>query len=88
VLSGEALAQVPDLLTEYFRLTPDTWGKDLTWHPTAARALQAIAPLFDETLEDAQMPLLEGVTQKLDKYYRDYLSSMGLQASTSGTLPR
>jgi toluene monooxygenase system protein A len=29
VLSGEAPAQLPDLLTEYFRLTPDTWGKDV-----------------------------------------------------------
>ena len=28
VLSGEAPAQLPNLLTEYFRLTPDTWGKD------------------------------------------------------------
>jgi hypothetical protein len=49
------------------------------WHPVAARALQAFAPLFDGKLEDAQMPPLEGVTQKMDKYYRDYLSSMGLQ---------
>jgi toluene monooxygenase system protein A len=29
VLSGEAPAQLSDLLTEYFRLTPDTWGKDV-----------------------------------------------------------
>jgi hypothetical protein len=29
VLSGEAPAQLPDLLTEYFRLTPETWGKDV-----------------------------------------------------------
>jgi toluene monooxygenase system protein A len=29
VLSGEAPAQLPELLTEYFRLTPDTWGKDV-----------------------------------------------------------
>jgi Methane/Phenol/Toluene Hydroxylase len=46
------------------------------WHPMAARALQAFAPVFDGKLEDAQMPPLEGVTQKMDKYYRDYLSSM------------
>ena len=29
VLSGEAPASFPELLTEYFRLTPDTWGKDM-----------------------------------------------------------
>jgi toluene monooxygenase system protein E len=56
------------------------------WHPVAARALQAFAPLFEGKLEDAHMPPLEGVSQKIDKYYRDYLSSMGLQPSASGTL--
>jgi toluene monooxygenase system protein E len=50
------------------------------WHPVAARALHAFAPLFEGKLQDANMPPLEGVTQKLDEYYRDYLSSMGLQA--------
>jgi toluene monooxygenase system protein A len=29
VLSGEAPADLSQLLTEYFRLTPDTWGKDV-----------------------------------------------------------
>jgi toluene monooxygenase system protein A len=29
VLSGEAPADLPNLLTEYFRLTPETWGKDV-----------------------------------------------------------
>jgi len=29
VLAGEAPAQLPNLLTEYFRLTPETWGKDV-----------------------------------------------------------
>jgi hypothetical protein len=29
VLSGEAPAHLPNLLTEYFRLTPDTWGRDV-----------------------------------------------------------
>jgi len=29
VLSGEAPAQLPNLLTDYFNLTPDTWGKDV-----------------------------------------------------------
>jgi hypothetical protein len=29
VLSGEASAELPNLLTEYFRLTPDTWGRDV-----------------------------------------------------------
>jgi toluene monooxygenase system protein E len=53
-----------------------------TWHPVAARALQAFAPLFEGKLQDAEMPPLEGVTQKMDKYYRDYLSSMALQPSS------
>ncbi len=48
------------------------------WHPVAACALEAFAPLFAGRLEGAQMPPLEGVTQKLDECYRDYLSSMGL----------
>jgi len=28
VLSGEAPATMPELLTDYFHLTPETWGKD------------------------------------------------------------
>jgi toluene monooxygenase system protein A len=28
VLSGEAPSNLPDLLTKYFQLTPETWGKD------------------------------------------------------------
>ena len=48
------------------------------WHPVAARALQAFAPLFEGKLADAQMSPLEGVTQQLDKYYQDYLSEHGL----------
>jgi hypothetical protein len=56
------------------------------WHPVAARAVQAFAPLFEGKLEDAQMPPLEGVTQKLDKFYRGYLSGMGLQLSSSAPL--
>ena len=50
------------------------------WNPVAACAVEAFAPLFDGRLDDAQMPPLEGVPQKLDEYYRDYLSSMGLSA--------
>jgi toluene monooxygenase system protein E len=56
------------------------------WHPVAMRALQAFAPVFEGRLEDAPMPPLEGVSQKIEKYYRDYLSSMGLQPSSSDTL--
>ena len=56
------------------------------WHPVAARALHAFAPLFEGKLEDAQMPPLEGVAQKLDEFYRGYLSGMGLQPSSSATL--
>lgn len=56
------------------------------WYPVAAGAVQALVPLFEGKLEDAHMPPLEGVTQKIDKFYRDYLSSMGLQPSASVTL--
>lgn len=56
------------------------------WYPVAAGAVQALVPLFEGKLEDAHMPPLEGVTQKIDKFYRDYLSSMGLQPSASGSL--
>jgi hypothetical protein len=64
--------------------TIQTWIEK--WHPVAARAVQGFAPLFEGALEDAQMAPLEGMTQKVDKHYRDYLSSMGLQPSTSGAL--
>lgn len=56
------------------------------WYPVAAGAVRALVPLFEGKLEDAHMPPLEGVTQKIDKFYRDYLSSMGLQPSASGSL--
>jgi hypothetical protein len=56
------------------------------WYPVAARALQAFAPLFEGKIEEAQMPPLEGVTQKIDKYYWNYLSSMRLQPSISDSL--
>jgi toluene monooxygenase system protein A len=29
ILTGEAPANLPDLLTKYFQLTPETWGKDM-----------------------------------------------------------
>jgi len=29
VLEGEAPANLPDLLTDYFQLTPQGWGKDI-----------------------------------------------------------
>ena len=57
------------------------------WHPVAARAVHAFAPLFEGNLENAQMPPLEDVPQKLATYYRGYLSGMGLQPSTSTTPP-
>ena len=53
------------------------------WHTVAAGAVQAFVPLFEGKLEDAPMPPLEGMTQKLDAFYRGYLSSMGLQPPVS-----
>ena len=55
------------------------------WHPVATRSLQAFAPVFEGKLEDAHMPPFEGVTQKIDKYYRDYLSAMGFEPPSSAT---
>jgi toluene monooxygenase system protein E len=66
------------------RDTIQTWIEK--WHPVATRALQAFAPVFEGTLEDTHMPPLEGVAQKIDKYYRYYLSSMGLQPPTPARL--
>src|SRR5437899_256060 len=43
-------------------------------------------PLLDWYKRFQQDSPLEGVSEKLDKYYRDYLSSMGLQPSISATL--
>ena len=57
------------------------------WYPAAARALHGFSPLFEGKLKDARMPPLEDVMQKLNKYYGDYLSSLGLeQPSGSDTL--
>jgi hypothetical protein len=64
--------------------TIQTWIEK--WHPVAARALQAFARVFQGKLEGAQMPPLEGVAQKVDKYYRDFLSSMGLHLPSSAPL--
>ena len=73
------LAHVPRVIEDnsHNRATIQGWIEK--WHPVAARAMQAFAPLFDGKLEDAQVAPLNGVTQKLDEYYRDYLSSMGLR---------
>jgi toluene monooxygenase system protein E len=56
------------------------------WHPVAARAAQEFVPLFEGKSENAQMSQREGIVQKLDKFYRDYLSGMGLQPTISGIL--
>jgi toluene monooxygenase system protein E len=56
------------------------------WRPIGARALQAFAPVFDGKLESALMAPLEGVVQKMDNYYRGYLSDMGLSPSSSWSL--
>lgn len=57
------------------------------WHPVAASALRGFAPVFEGRLEDAHMPPLEGVIRKVDKYYLDYLVSLGLQPPPSAALP-
>jgi toluene monooxygenase system protein E len=49
------------------------------WHPVAARAVSGFVPVFQGTLTDAGMPPLEGVVEKLNTHYRDYVRSLGLQ---------
>lgn len=49
------------------------------WHPLAARAVIGFVPVFQGTLPDATMPPFEGVVQKLNTHYRDFIVSMGLQ---------
>lgn len=49
------------------------------WHPVAARAVCGFAPIFQGTWTDVAMAPLEGVVEKLDTHYRDYIVSMGLQ---------
>ena len=53
------------------------------WYPVAAGALLVFAPVFEGKLEDTEMP---SVAQKVDKYYRDFLSRMGLRPPISATL--
>jgi toluene monooxygenase system protein E len=56
------------------------------WYPATIEALQAFAPVFEGKLAGAPMPPLEGVYEKISQFYRDYLSSMGLQAPDSSLL--
>jgi toluene monooxygenase system protein E len=49
------------------------------WHPLAARAVHAFAPLFEDTLEPTAAPPPESTGEALDRYYRDYLRSMNLK---------
>ena len=78
---GQALTRM--LIEDHPRNSHTIQGWIEKWHPVVTRALRAFVPLFEGKLEEAHMPPLEGVTAKIDKYYRDYLSSMGLQPSTS-----
>jgi toluene monooxygenase system protein E len=51
------------------------------WHPAAARAVQAFAPVFDGQLEDVRMSPLDAGSRKLHEFHREYLSAMGLHPS-------
>ena len=42
--------------------------------------------MFEAMLKDAQMPPLAAVAVKVDKFYWDFLSGMGLQSPISGIL--
>jgi toluene monooxygenase system protein E len=58
------------------------------WHPVAASAVQAFAPLFEDKLEHAPMPPLEAVTHRLYQFYSDHLSAMGLQPPSPTQSPK
>jgi toluene monooxygenase system protein E len=60
------------------------------WYPLAAAAVEAFVPVFKGKLDDAQGPPLNGVTGKLDEYYRDFLSGVGLgwAPEATGSAPR
>jgi hypothetical protein len=49
------------------------------WYPLAARAVNAFAPLFEESVERSVTPPLRQIDEALHRYYRDHLRSMGLE---------
>jgi toluene monooxygenase system protein E len=49
------------------------------WYPLAARAVNAFAPLFEDTLEQTVTPPLRHMGEALDRYYRDHLRAMNLE---------
>jgi toluene monooxygenase system protein E len=49
------------------------------WYPLAARAVNAFAPLFEDTLEQTVTPPLRHLGEALDRYYRDHLRAMNLE---------
>jgi hypothetical protein len=51
-------------------------------YPLASHAVNAFALLFADTLERTEAPQLQHTGEAIDCYYRDYLRSMNLQASS------
>lgn len=51
------------------------------WHPLADRAVQTFALLFENTLAQTGTPPLQHIGEELDRYYRNYLRSMNLEAA-------
>jgi toluene monooxygenase system protein E len=49
------------------------------WYPLAARAVHTFPSLLEGTLERTRTPLLQHISEALDRYYRDYLRSMNLE---------
>jgi toluene monooxygenase system protein E len=52
------------------------------WYPLAARAAHPFALLLEETLQRTSMPLLQPIGEAMDRYYREYLQSMGLAVAS------
>jgi toluene monooxygenase system protein E len=49
------------------------------WYPPAARAVNTLASVLEDSLQQMQPPPLEHTESAIDRYYRNYLRSMNLQ---------
>jgi toluene monooxygenase system protein E len=52
------------------------------WYPLAAHAVHSFALLLENTLEQTGTPMPQPVSEKLDRYYRNYHGSMKLELAS------
>lgn len=55
------------------------------WLPLAAQSVKALIAVFDGALDEARMPPLEGVQERLNDHYRDCLSNLDLKPLSTAT---